>query len=134
MRPTAPTPPNDDHTSLTWPIYSFTINHTFKSLSPASVLLDRATSEFGIFYPLAAGTAVMAQHPDDEPVYFSVSSTRAACSRPGQTCKKVCVLVHEVQLDLEFGTADAAANFLHTLGRLATKVGTMGFEVFEAQS
>jgi histone acetyltransferase HTATIP len=133
MPPLSSTLP-DDHASLTWPIHPFILNHSFRSPSPAYLLLNRATSEFGIFYSLAAGTVIMAQHPDNEPVYFAVSSTRAACSRPGQTCKKVYVLVHEAQLDLEFGTADAAADFSQALGRLATKVGNMGFEVFEAQS
>lgn len=77
----------------------------------------------------------MAQFPDsDEPIFFQVSRTRAACSREGQTCKKVCVLIQHMQIDLEFATADHASDFMHTLGRLATKVGNLEFEVYEAQS
>jgi histone acetyltransferase HTATIP len=94
MSPIAHTLPND-HASLTWPIQSFTINHTFKSASYACILLDRATLHFGVFYPLSAGTALMAQHLNDDPIFFPVSRTRAACSRPGQKCMKEWVLVQD---------------------------------------
>jgi hypothetical protein len=124
----------EDHAPITWPIQSFTVDHDFKSPSYAYMLLDRANSGFGLFYHIAPGTGVMAQTPENEPIYFQVSSTRAACSRPGQTCKKVCILLQAVQIDLEFTTADHASDFLHSLGRLASKVGNLDFEVFEAQS
>jgi histone acetyltransferase HTATIP len=123
-----------DHNPITWPIQSFTVDHDFKSPSHAYLLLDRANSEFGLFYHIAAGVGTMAQTPEDEPIYFQVSSTRAACSRSGQTCKKVCILLRTLQIDLEFKTADHASDFLHSLRRLATKVGNLDFEVFEAQS
>jgi histone acetyltransferase HTATIP len=125
---------SSEHHAVTWPVQSFTLDHDFKSPSPAYLLLDRANAEFGLFYHIAAGVGHMAQASDDEPIYFQVSSTRAACSRAGQTCKKVCVLVQHYQLDLEFAAADHASDFLHSLGRLATKVGNLNFEVFEAQS
>jgi hypothetical protein len=123
-----------DHEPISWPIQSFTVDHDFKSADRAYLLLDRANAEFGLFYHIAAGAGVMAQLHDNEPVYFEVSRCRAACSRPGQTCRKVCVLMQHFQIDLEFATADHASDFLQSLGRLATKVGNMVFEVFEAQS
>jgi histone acetyltransferase HTATIP len=123
-----------DHEPISWPIQSFTVDHDFKSADHAYLLLDRANAEFGLFYYVAAGVCVMAQLPDNEPVYFAVSRCRAACSRPGQTCKKVCVLMQHFQIDLEFTTADHASDFLQSLGRLTTKVGNMEFVVFEAQS
>jgi histone acetyltransferase HTATIP len=124
----------EEHHSVTWPVTSFTVDHDFKSPNHAFLLLDRANSELGLFYHIAPGVGLMAQLTDNEPVYFQVSSIRAACSRPGQTCKKVCVLMQHSQIDLEFTTSDHASDFLHSLGRLATKVGNLSFEVFEAQS
>jgi histone acetyltransferase HTATIP len=123
-----------DHDPISWPIQSFTVDHDFKSADHAYLLLDRANAEFGLFYHIVAGVGVMAQFPDNEPVYFAVAGCRAACSRPGQMCKKVCVMMQHFQIDLEFTTADHASDFLQSLGRLATKVGNMEFEVFEAQS
>jgi histone acetyltransferase HTATIP len=123
-----------DHEPVSWPVQSFTVDHDFKSPSPAYLLLDRANAAFDLFYHVAAGVGVMAQLPDNEPVYFEVSGTRAACSRPSQTCKKVCVLMQHSQIDLEFATSDHAGDFLQSLGRLATKVGNLNFEIFEAQS
>jgi hypothetical protein len=134
MSPT-PIPAFEEHESIIWPVQSFTVDHDFKSPHPAHLLLDRANSEFGLIYQIAPRVAIMAQFPDsDEPVFFQVSRTRAACSREGHTCKKVCVLVHHLQIDLEFATADNASDFMHMLGRLATKVGNLEFEVYEAQS
>jgi histone acetyltransferase HTATIP len=124
----------EEHHSITWPVTSFTVDHDFKSANHAYLLLDRANSEFGLFYHIAPGVGLMAQLTDDEPIYFQISRMRAACSRPGQTCKKVCVLMQHYQIDLEFTTADHASDFLHSLGRLATKVSNLSFEVFEAQS
>lgn len=130
-----PTAAFDEHESIIWSVQSFTADHDFKSTHPAHLVLDRANSEFGLIYEIAPRVAVMAQFPDsDELIFFQVSQTRAACSREGQTCKKVCVLVQHLQIDLEFATADDASDFLHMLGRLATKVGNLEFEVYEAQS
>ncbi|KAF2819524.1 hypothetical protein CC86DRAFT_362358 [Ophiobolus disseminans] len=130
-----PTPTFEEHESIIWPVQSFTVDRNFKSPHPAHLLLDRANSEFGIIYQILPMVAVMAQFPDsDEPIFFQVSRTRAACSREGQTCKKVCVLIQQLQIDLEFSSADHASDFMHTLGRLATKVGNLEFEVYEAQS
>lgn len=130
-----PIPAFEEHEPIIWPVQSFTVDQDFKSPHPAHLILDRANSEFGLIYQIAPRVAIMAQFPDnDEPVFFQVSRTRAACSREGQTCKKVCVLVQHLQIDLEFATADNASDFMHMLGRLATKVGNLEFEVYEAQS
>ena len=124
-----------DHQSISWQLQSFAVSNDFKSPGEAKLLLDRANSEFGIIYQTAPGVVVMAQFPDtDEPVYFQVSRVRAACTRLNTTCKKVCVLMQHLQLDLIFTTADYAADFLQSLGRLATKVGNLYFEVYEAPS
>ncbi|KAH3919896.1 hypothetical protein HBI56_032390 [Parastagonospora nodorum] len=123
-----------EHEPITWPIRSFVVDHDFTSPSNAYLLLDRANADFGLFFHIAAGVGTMAQLPDDEPVYFEVSRCRAACSRPGLSCRKVCVLMQHTQIDLEFSTADHASNFMQSLGRLATKVRNMEFEVFEAPS
>jgi hypothetical protein len=123
-----------EHEPITWPIRSFVVDHDFTSPSNAYLLLDRANAEFGLFFHIAAGVGTIAQLLDDEPVYFEVSRCRAACSRPGLSCKKVCVLMQNTQIDLEFSTADHASNFMQILRRLATKVGNMEFAVFEAPS
>lgn len=134
MSPTTDSAANE-HQSIIWPVQSFTVDREFKSPSAAHLLLDRANSEFGLIYQIAPRVAIMAQFPDnDEPVFFQVSRTRAACTRPGQTCKKVCVLVQHLQIDLEFTTSDHASDFMQSLGRLATKVGNLEFDVYEAQS
>ncbi|KAF1939606.1 histone acetyltransferase MYST2 [Clathrospora elynae] len=126
---------SQDHESTVWPVQSFVISNDFKSSGPASLLLDRANSEFGLMYHTGPGVVVMAQFPDnDEPVYFQVSKTRAACTRFNNTCKKVCILMQHCQLDLHFTTGTHAAEFLQMLGRLATKVGNLYFEVHEAPS
>ncbi|CAO2654407.1 Nn.00g111400.m01.CDS01 [Neocucurbitaria sp. VM-36] len=125
----------EEHQCITWSLQSFAVGHDFKSPGPAVLLLDRANSEFGITYQTAPGLMELAQFPDtDEPVYFQVLSARAACTRLNTTCKKVCVLMQHFQLDLVFTTPDSAADFLQTLGRLATKVGNLYFEVYEAPS
>lgn len=123
-----------EHEPITWPIRTFVVDHDFTSPSNAYLLLDRVNAEFGLFYHIAAGVGTMAQLPDNEPVYFEVSRCRAACSRPGQSCKKVCVLMQHTQIDLKFSTSDHALDFMRSLGRLATKVGNLDFEVFEAPS
>ncbi|KAF2028755.1 histone acetyltransferase MYST2 [Setomelanomma holmii] len=130
-----PVPSLHEHQSVIWPVQSFTVDHEFKSPAPAHLLLDRANSEIGLIYQIAPRVAVLAKLPDsDDPIFIRVSATRAACSREGNSCKKVCVLLEHMQIDLEFTTADDASVFLHTLGRLATRVGNLKFDVFEAQS
>jgi histone acetyltransferase HTATIP len=129
------TPILDEHQSVFWPLQSFTVDNDFKSPHPAQLFLDRANSEFGLIYQIAPGVVVMAQFPDtDEPVYFQVSRARAVCSRLSSTCKKVCVLMQHFQIDLEFRTSDQASGFLQSLGRLATKVGNLYLEIYEAAS
>jgi histone acetyltransferase HTATIP len=125
----------NDHESVVWPIQSFAVSNNFKSPGPAQLLLDRANAELGLVYQTAPGVAVMAQFPDtDEPVYFQVSKARAACTRFNNTCRKVCILMQHFQLDLVFTTGAHAADFLQRLGRIATKVGNLHFEVHEAAS
>jgi len=125
----------DGHQPVSWPLQCFAISNDFKSQHPAALLLDRANAEFGLLYRKDPGTADMAQFPDtDEPVYFQVSKARAACSRFNNSCKKVCVLMQQFQLDLYFTTGAHAADFLQMLGRTATKVGNLDFEVYEGPS
>jgi histone acetyltransferase HTATIP len=115
-----------DHESIIWPIASFAVSNDFQSSRPAHLLLDRANAELGLIYQTGPGTAVMAQFPDtDEPIYFQVSKARAACTRFNNTCKK---------LDLVFTTGANAADLLQRLGRIATKVGNLHFDVHEAAS
>jgi histone acetyltransferase HTATIP len=132
---TALTTISNDHESATWAIQSFAILNDFKSLCPATLLLDRANNEFGLVYQTAPGVAVIAQFADtDEPIYFQVSKVRAACTRYNNTCKKVCVLMQHFQLDLVFATSADVADFLQRLGHLAIKVGNLYFEIHEAAS
>lgn len=49
---------NSFHHPITWPITSFTLDHSSKSLNHAYLLLDRANAEFGLFYHIAAGGGV----------------------------------------------------------------------------
>jgi histone acetyltransferase HTATIP len=124
-----------DHESIIWPIASFAVSNDFQSSRPAHLLLDRANAELGLIYQTGPGTAVMAQFPDtDELIYFQVSKARAACTRFNNTCKKVCILMQHFQLDLVFTTGANAADLLQRLGRIATKVGNMHFDVHEAAS
>lgn len=126
---------SNEYGSVTWPLKSFAISDDFKSPGSAQLLLDRANSEFGLIYQTEPGVAVMAQFPDtDEPVFFQVSKARAVCTRFNKSCKKVCVLMQHLQIDLNFTTGVDADDFLHTLSRLATKVGNLHFEVHEAAS
>lgn len=121
--------------SVLWPLQWFGITNDFKSPGPALLMLDRANSEFGLLYEIGNGKAAMAQFPDtDEPVFFQVSRARAACSRFNASCKKVCVLMPHFQLDLQFTKSAHASDFLQMLGRLATKVGNVYFEVYEGPS
>ncbi|KAF1835042.1 hypothetical protein BDW02DRAFT_310501 [Decorospora gaudefroyi] len=120
---------------VTWPIQSFAVSNDFRSPGPALLLLDRANAEFGLIYQTEPGIAVMAQFPDtEEPVYFQASKARAACTRFNNSCKKVCILMQHLQLDLTFMTGAHAADFLRRLGRIATRVGNLHFEVHEAAS
>ncbi|KAG9389324.1 hypothetical protein A1F94_002217 [Pyrenophora tritici-repentis] len=126
---------NNEHASVIWPIQSFAVSNDFKSPRPASLLLDRANSEFGILYETEPGVSVMAQFLDtEEAVYFQVFKVRAACTRFNNTCKKVCVLMQHFQLDLHFTIVAHAAEFLQKLARTATKVSNLHFEVHEAVS
>jgi len=124
-----------DHETVTWSLQFFAVTNEFKSPGPAELILDRANNEFGFIYKRGPGIATMAQHPDtDEPIYFAVSKVRAAYSRSGASCKKICILMGHVQLDLMFTAANAAADFMQLLGRLVKKVGNEYFELFEASS
>jgi histone acetyltransferase HTATIP len=126
---------SNDYESTTWALQSFAILNDFKSPDPATLLLDRANDELGLMYQTAPGVAVMAQFSDtDEPIYFQVSKVRAACTRFNSTCKKVCVLMQHFQLDLVFATSADVTDFLQRLRHLATKVGNLYFEVYEAAS
>jgi histone acetyltransferase HTATIP len=126
---------NNDHEPVTWPVQSFAISNDFKSPGPALLLLDRANVKLGLVYQTGPGVAVMAQFPDtEEPVYFQVSKARAACTRFNNMCKKVCILMQHFQLDFVFTAGAHAADFLQRLGRIATKVGNLHFEVHEAAS
>ncbi|EUC46617.1 hypothetical protein COCMIDRAFT_35729 [Bipolaris oryzae ATCC 44560] len=125
----------DEQAPVTWPIQSFTINHDVKSTGPAQLMLDRANSEFGLVYQTQPGVAVMAQFPDtEEPVFFQVSKARAVCTRFNNSCKKVCILMPHMQIDLCFTISVDAGDFVHALGRIATTVGNSYFEVHEAAS
>lgn len=124
----------DDHMSISWPLDYFAITNELKS-GPATLLLDRANSEFGVMLHNGPGTTVLAKFPDtEEPVYFQVSKARSACSRFNTSCKKVCVLMQNFQLDLLFSTSAHASDFLQVLGRLATKIGNLYFEVYDGPS
>lgn len=118
-----------------WPLQSYALSKNSRSNQPSQIYLDRTNAEFGIIYTLDTGLCVLADAPDtDEPVYFQVSHTRAVCSRSNQACKKVCVLLQNSQLDLEFKNGESASDFQDTLCRLANKVGNAYFEIFEAPS
>lgn len=124
-----------DHEQIRWSLQYFAVTNNFKSPGPAELILDRANNEFGFIYRLEPGIAVMAQFPDtDEPVHFAVSKLKAACLRSGASCKKICILMGHMQLDLMFTAATAAADFMQLLGRLVTKVGNLHFEIYEAPS
>ena len=124
-----------DHESVMWPIQSFAISNDFVCPGPVQLVLDRANAELGLVYQTSPSISVMAQFPDtEEPVYFQVSKARAACTRFNNSCKKVCILMQHFQLDLVFATGAHAADFLQRLGRIATKVGNLHFEVHEAAS
>lgn len=125
----------DEQGPITWLIQSFTVSHDVKSSGPAQLVLDRANSEFGLVYQTEPGVAVMAQFPDtEEPVFFQVSKARAVCTRFNNSCKKVCILMPHMQIDLYFTTSADAGDFVHALGRIATMVGNSYFEVHEAAS
>jgi histone acetyltransferase HTATIP len=125
----------NEHSSISWPLQSFAISNDFKSPNPAQLLLDRANAEFGLVYPAGPGIIMMAQFPDtNEPVFFQVSKARAVCTRFNATCKKVCVLMQHLQIDLHFTSIADAVEFLDTLRRIATKIGNIHFEVHEAAS
>ncbi|KAF2134565.1 histone acetyltransferase MYST2 [Dothidotthia symphoricarpi CBS 119687] len=124
----------EGHKSVYWPIQSFAVGNDFKSQPEilTHLLLDRANCEFGLLYPLDSGVAIMAQFPDnDEPIYFQVSGVCAASFRCNNTCKKVCILMQNFQIDLEFTLAEHAQDFLQTLEQLATKLGNLYFQVYE---
>ncbi|XP_014555123.1 hypothetical protein COCVIDRAFT_103184 [Bipolaris victoriae FI3] len=125
----------DEQGPITWLIQSFTVSHDVKSSGPSQLVLDRANSEFGLVYQTEPGVAVMAQFPDtEEPVFFQVSKARAVCTRFNNSCKKVCILMPHMQIDLYFTTSADAGDFVHALGRIATMVGNSYFEVHEAAS
>lgn len=127
-------PSNEEHESVCWPLQSFAVNNDFKSQPETltHLLLDRANSEFGLIHQLGDGLAIVAQFPDtDEPVFFQVLRACAAGSRSNNTCKKVCVLMQNFQIDLEFTASESAQAFLQTLERLARMVGNIYFKVYE---
>jgi hypothetical protein len=113
----------------TWNLLSFTINHDLKPSGPRLLYLDRANGEFGIVSSSASAVTVLAQYPDDEPIYFQGKIACAASWRA--KCKKVTLLFKHSQVDLEFAQVEEAHGFLHALEDIAMAAGNHFFYSYE---
>jgi hypothetical protein len=135
-------PPSDDmtytidlvsegHAPTIWPLRRLTrcdvvsLEHSddFFSAGDCELQLDRGNAEFGLLCPLDDATSVMVQCIGDKPVCFKASDALAVChrySRQGGAAMKVCVLMPDYQIDLEFEDAVHAQCFIAALKGLAT--------------
>jgi hypothetical protein len=113
----------------TWDLQSFTINQEPKLLGLSRLYLDRANGEFGIVSSPASAITILAQYPDDEPIYFSGKTACAASWRA--KCKKISLLFKHSQIDLEFAQVEEAHHFLHSLEGIAMAAGNHFFYSYE---
>jgi hypothetical protein len=118
--------------SITWALQSFTVNHTYKSTGPSRLYLDRADGAFGIVSPSSSSITTLAQYPDDEPICFEGKIARAASWRG--KCKKIPLLFHHLQLDLEFASVDEAHAFLRVVEDIAMSAGNHFFYSYEVHA
>lgn len=113
-----------------WPLSSFSIDN-YKLSGQASLVLDRAHSEFGLVTHIASGITILEEFVSrNEPIYFQASKARAACYRANR-CKKACILMPSWQIDLEFTTVDLVQQFMDALKRCAKAVGNTCLDIYD---
>jgi hypothetical protein len=120
----------NDYGPAVWFLASFTVSQTYKSHGPSRLYLDRANGEFGVVSVSPDATPVLAQYPNDEPIYFEGKTTRAVAWGPRH--KKVILLFEHCQVDLEFATTDSAQDFVLAIEEIAMSAGNNYFSSYEA--
>ena len=120
----------EEHQIVTWPVESFSSDNLPACTGPVELFLDRSNGDFGLVrYTSAAVAAAVRKPSTGEPIYFRAKDARAAAWR--EKCKKVSVLLHSLQIDLEFASAGHARGFLSVLEDLVTTNGNYFFHSYE---